>query len=280
MKRESVFVVLLVFLTLVGGTPLALAEEPAPSAPHASLLAFNTVERLLAGDLLHSVNPGEVQASLAAFPPDWPVVGVGTTNRAGRNGELTPDGTAGALSLWWADPGGLSQGDIVNLAANLPPDVGFPFLGLAVGDPRTAVTWTAQDVPDVHAWLEQKLAMQGIDMAGIRLSGEFGAVKTTVAYNLPLTGLDLSAGYVGQDFFRFGDYVSHTWTVDGLYAADPALTRVISTPKHPLHLHGYEGDAMLGGHIGSARAISITATVWPLEEMVISRGPARPLARD
>jgi hypothetical protein len=284
MKRKSLVVSLLVAsLTFLGGTTHVLAQTPAtstPDAPRATLLAFNTVERLLAGDLLHTVTISAVQTSLAAFPSDWPVVGLGTTNRTGRNGELAPDGTAGALRLWWADPDSTPQGNIVNLADNIPPDVGFPFIGLAVGNPSTAIVWTAQNVPDVHAWLEQKLAAQGIDLAGVQLFGEFGAVKTTVAYNLPLTGLDLSSGYAGPEYFRFGEYVTHTWTMDGLYAADPALTRVISTPKNPLQLHGYEGDVRLGGHVGSAQAISLTATVWPLEQMVISRGPARPLARD
>ena len=48
--------------------------------------------------------------------------------------------------------------------------------------------------------------------------------------------------------------------MNGLYAADPALTRVVSTPKDALHLHGYVSDVMLGGHVGSAQAISLTVT--------------------
>ena len=47
------------------------------------------------------------------------------------------------------------------------------------------------DVPDVHAWLEEQLDANGIDLAGLQLRGQFGPVKTTVAYNIPLTGLDL-----------------------------------------------------------------------------------------
>jgi hypothetical protein len=278
-KKFSFFVCLFVALyVLASGAPAVRAEGPANPAPHSTLLVFNTVERLLSGDLRHTVTISDVQANLSAFPADWPVVGVGTTNQVGRNGELTPDGAVDKLRMWWADPGSPSRGDVVNLVGHISPSVSFPFIGLAVGDPRTAITWTARDVPDVHAWLEEKLAAQGVDMAGIQLNGDFGRVKTSVAYNLPLSGLDLSGGYVGDDVFRFGDYMTHTWTVDGLYAADPALTRVISTPGHPLHLHGYETGVMLGGHIGSAPAVSITATIWPLDQMVVSRGPVRPLA--
>ncbi len=265
-------------LILASGAPVVRGQEPADGEPQSTLLVFNTVERLLEGDLLHTVTISEVQASLSDFPADWPVVGAGTTNQVGRTGELIPDGVAGKLRMWWADPGSPSQGDVFDLSGHVPPMVSFPFVGLAVGDPRTALTWTAQDVPDVSGWLEKKLQDQKIDMAGVQLRGEFGPVKTSVSYNLPLTGLDLSGGYVGDDVFRFGDYVTHTWTVDGLYAADPALTRVISTPGHPLHLHGYETGVMQGGHIGSAQAVSITATIWPLEEMIVRRGPVRPLA--
>jgi len=130
----------------------------------------------------------------------------------------------------------------------------------------------------------------------VQLRGQFGPVNTTVAYNIPLTGLDpsgralrlrsgqasgrsLSGGYVGEEHFRFGEYVTATWTMNGLYAADPDLQPVISTPGHPLHLHGYQTAVaglptvpQLGGHVGSASAISVTATVWPLSQVITRSG--------
>jgi len=262
---------------------LALTTEftvlsAAPTA-QATLLVYNTVERLLAGDLLHTVTINDVQADLTDFPLDWPVVGVGTTDWIGRNGEMLPDGTAGDLCFWWADPNSLTQADVRNLAdpnvtTSLDHDIHYPFMGLAVGDPETAITWSLQDVEDVHTWLEERLDASDIDLAGVQLRGEFGPVKTTVAYNIPLTGLDLSGGYVGEDHFRFGEYITATWTINGLYAANPALQPVVSTPGHPLHLHGYQQEAMLGGHVGSASAISVTATVWHLSQVIIRSGEA------
>jgi hypothetical protein len=251
------------------------APTPAlPTAPiqsptsEATLLIYNTVERLLNGDLLHTVTINDVQADLAAYPSDRPVVGVGTTDWIGRNGEMMPDGAAGDLHFWWADPGSPSQAGVVDLTNSFAR---FPFLALSIGDPATAVTWPLQNVEDVHAWLEEKLSDSGIELAGVQLRGQFGPVKTTVAYNIPLTGLDLSGGYVGEDYFRFGEYLTATWTMNGLYAADPALQPVISTPGHPLHLHGYQPETMLGGHVGSARAISATATIWPLTRVLEAR---------
>ncbi|MFQ5859685.1 MAG: hypothetical protein ACE5LU_29165, partial [Anaerolineae bacterium] len=259
----------------LNGEPALTAEftiHAAEALSQPTLLTYNTVERLLAGDLLHTVTITDVRSDLAGYPSDWPVVGVGTTNWIGRNGEMMPDGTAGDLRFWWADPNSASQADIGDLARGQPTAVGFPFLGLAIGDPSTTITWTLHEVSDVHAWMEERLAASVIDLAGVQLRGQFGPVKTTVAYNIPLTGLDLSGGYVGTDYFRFGEYITATWTINGVYAADPALQRVISTAGHPLHLHGYQPDTMLGGHVGSAKAISVTATIWPLDQMVIRRG--------
>lgn len=251
----------------------AVPSGPRESSSFSTLLVYSSVERLLAGDLLHTVTIDEVQTHLAGYPADWSVVGVGTTDWIGRNGEMMPDGIAGDLQFWWADPSSPSQANVIDLVGYEPP-AQFPFLGLAVGDPTTAITLTLHDVPDVHAWLEGKVETSGIDLAGVQLRGQFGPVKTTVAYNIPLTGLDLSGGYVGEDHFRFGEYITATWTMNGLYAADSTLQSVISTPDHPLHLHGYQPETMLGGHVGSASAISVTATVWPLSQVITRSGEA------
>ncbi len=268
-----------------GGAPVPAAAAPfVPTAatapalhqdlpPRSTLLVYNTVQGLLAGDLLHIVTIGRVQADMMAFPPGWPVDGVGTTNTAGRTGELIPDGTAGDLHFWWADPNSPSQAQIYDLRDNNPGNGAlFPFIALAVGDPDSSFSWTLDNVDDVHAWLNQQLAAAGIELAGVQLRGRFGQVKTSVSYNLPLTGLDLSGGYVGDAYFRFGDYTPATWTMDGIYAAAPALQPVISTAGNPLHLHGYQPAAMVGGHITAAAAISVTATIWPLDQLVVRRG--------
>ncbi|MFQ5813432.1 MAG: hypothetical protein ACE5I2_09645 [Anaerolineae bacterium] len=54
---------------------------------------------------------------------------------------------------------------------------------------------------------------------------------------------------------------------------------VVSTAGHPLHLHGYQTAVaglptvpQLGGHVGSASAISVTATVWPLSQVITRSG--------
>jgi hypothetical protein len=273
-RAVVVLLALLLALALPGDWGAASAQS---GGAQPSLLLYNTVESLLAGDLLNTVTLGEVNRDLAAFPAGWPVVGVGTTNWFGRNGELLPDGTATALRYWWADPDPPTHAAIRDLADwRTDPALGsepyLPFIGLAVGDPAGAVTLRVENVDDVHAWLAERLAAEGIALAGVRLDGAFGPVQTTVAHNIPLTGLDLSGGYVGDDFFRFGDYAPADWRMVGLYAAAPALQPAIAAPDQPIHLHGYQPATLLGGHIGRAPVRQATATVWPLREVVARRG--------
>jgi hypothetical protein len=272
--RTAILLLALVLaLALPGGGDAARAQGGAAPA----LLLYNTVESLLSGDLLNTVTLDEVNRDLAAFPPDWPVVGVGTTNWFGRNGEMMPNGTAAALPYWWADPEPPTHATIRDLVAwQTDPALGaepyLPFVGLAVGDPAAAHRFVLHGENDVHARLAERLAAEGVELAGVQLDGAFGPVQTTVAYNIPLTGLDLSGGYVGADYFRFGDYAPANWTMVGLYAAAPALQPAIAAPDQAIHLHGYQRNAMLGGHIGKAASQQVTVTVWPLREVVARRG--------
>jgi hypothetical protein len=245
--------------------------------PEPTLLVYNSCARLLAGDLLHTVSVEEVQADLARFPADWPVVGVGTTDWIGRNGEMMPDGAAGALHFWWADPSSPSHAELHDDAdpkyvVALGHPVRLPFLALAIGDPASARTWSMPATDDALGWLDAELARAEIELAGLQVRGTFGAVKATDAYNLPLTGLDLCGGHTGDAYFRSVDYTPGTWTMNGLYAADPALRLLVSVATSALHLHGYEPDTMRGGHVNSAAATAATVIVWPLVEVLPRRG--------
>jgi len=254
-------------------SPARAARAAQPGRPLSTLLVYNTVQGLLSGDLLNAVTVARVREDARAWPAGWPVVGVGTTNFADRTGELFPGGVASDLRFWWADPDSASQAAVLDLGE--PPAaavVRMPFLALAFADPARAMHWWARDVPDVHPWLRENLRLTGIEIAAVLLEGMFGEVKTTVSYNLPLTGLDLSGGYTGADYFRFGDYGPADWRMNGLYTSIPALAPVISTAENPLHLHGYQPAALLGGHITSAAAWDVRVTVWPLDQLAVRRG--------
>lgn len=260
----------------LGGSVLLQVAPPAIAAQPA-LLVFSSVERLLNGDLANTVTVAQVRADLAAYPADWPVVGVGTTNWADRNGELMPDGTAGAPRFWWADPDVQPVGTVQDLGApGVAPVVGeearFPFIALSAGDPTKARTWTLQNVDDVYAWLEQRLGEEGVSLAGLQLQGTFGPVKTTVAYHIHSAEEGDSDTPIEQHSV---DYGPASWTFNGLFAADTAMQAVVSVPGAPLHFHGYQPASMVGGHIASAAAVNVTATVWPLDAVhTATRGAA------
>ncbi len=242
-----------------------------------SLLVYDTAQGLLAGDLQHAVTVDRVLHDLAAFPPSWSAVGVGTTNQAGRTGELIPDGTAADLHFWWADPSSSSQGSVSDLATVAPASgIEFPFLALGVADAYTPLTWALDGISDVHAWLKDRLGAASMPLAAIQIDGDFGPVMTTVSYNIPPTGIDTSAGYVGAQYFRFGSYDSGTWRMNGVYAAAAALQPVISTAGNPVHLHGYQPGPMLGGHIVSAACTSGIAKIWLLDDLVVQPAPLAP----
>jgi hypothetical protein len=241
--------------------------------PVPTLLVYNTAQGLLAGDLDHVISPAMVQDDIDSFPADWVALGVGTTNQRGRTGEIIPDGTSRHVRFWWADPASPSQADVSNLTA-VPSlsSVELPFLAIGVADTTTAIEWPLTNVSGVHAWLKKQLEAAGIDMAAIRLEGTFGDVMTTVSYNIPPTGIP-GGVYSGDSYFRFGDYPSGFWKMDGVFADPAALQPVISTAGNPVHLHGYQPVPELGGHIVSAVAVEVKAYVFPLTEIVIRPTP-------
>lgn len=250
-----------------------------------ALLVYNTVDRLLRGDLFHTVTTADVIEDLSAFPENYPVVGIGTTSWLRRNGEVIADGTSQSPQFLWADPESSPVGQVIDVCWQQPSETGtplvtprlddndqqanFPFLALAVCDPAQSMQWDIADVADAHRWLTEELGSRNVGVAGVQFRGRLGSVKTTDAYNVPLGGLDLSRGYVGDQYFRFCQYESDDWLLNGIYAANPSLQPFISVANHPLHLHGYRTSARDGGHIVSAEVIAASVTVWLLDDLIL-----------
>ncbi|HVU13957.1 MAG TPA: acetolactate decarboxylase [Phototrophicaceae bacterium] len=249
------------------------------------LLIYNTVDRLLRGDLFHTVATADVLEDLAAYPDDYPLVGIGTTSWLKRNGEVIAEGTARSPRFLWADPESSPVGQVIDVCWQRPSAGGttlvtprldandqqanFPFLAVAVGDPAQVLRWDITDTPDLHEWLAGELARHNVGVAGIQICGRFGQVDTTDAYNVPLGGVDLSHGYTGDQVFRYGHYQGDDWLINGVFAANPSLQPFISVANRPLHLHGYRAQQRDGGHIVHAEAVEASVTVWPLVDLVL-----------
>ncbi len=255
------------------------------SQARSTLLVYNTVDRLLRGDLFHTVTAYDVLHDLSRYDADWPVVGIGTTNWLRRNGEVIADGSAGLPRFFWADPDSQPVGQVIDVCTQQPSDTGvvlitprvdsndeqanFPFLAVAVCNPANALTWDLDGVENVHQFLIERLTAENIGVAGVQVRGQFSEVKTTDAFNVPITGLDLSKGYVGDDHFRFASYGESDWVLNGIFAANPSLQPFISVTGVPLHLHGFRPADDDGGHIVSAAAQTATATAWPLDDFMM-----------
>jgi len=250
-----------------------------------TLLAYNTVERLLKGDFYHFSQIEEITRQISAFDGKWPIIGLGTTNWYKRNGEAMVEGRAEDPEFLWADPDSGPAGKIINLNQDHPdnesdlksPVLGsddalpqFPFMAVAVCDPETYMAYGLPAGENIHEWLEKKLPSENLGLAAIRISGKLDDVKSTAACNIPMGGMDLSDGYSLKDNFKFIEYDTGNWSMQGLYGVNPTIQQVLSIPGHPLHLHGYEINENRGGHINHAvSAAGTEITVYPIKDINI-----------
>jgi hypothetical protein len=250
-----------------------------------ALLVYNTVDRLRRGDLYHTVTTADVLEDLSAYPPDFPITGIGTTSWLRRSGEIIAEGMAGRSQFLWTDPETTPVGQVIDLCWQRPTAAGtvlttpriddndqeanFPFLAVAVCDPAHVITLTAEALPNLDEWLTVELHRRNVGVAGVAVDGDFGVVETTDAFNIPLTGLDLSRGYTGDQFFRSARYEADRWQLSGVYAANPTLQPFISIAGHPLHLHGYRVTAREGGHIVHAAVTRAAVRVYPLDDLIL-----------
>ena len=246
-----------------------------------TLIALNTVDRLVRGDFFHTVSLEEVLADLRGFPPEWPVSGLGTTNWYRRNGEVVIEGTAGAPSFMWADPGAGSPGRILDLLAERPDPADelttpsmtddereprMPFAAIGVGDPERAqgIEFAAGD--DLHAVVQRACDDANIGLAALRIEGVFPSVDYEEASHIPLGG---AAGFdaLGKEHGRAD---GERWLVSGLFAANPTVQNIVSVLGRPVHLHGRSLDSNVGGHIASATSgPTLNAELWPLQDLVM-----------
>jgi hypothetical protein len=273
MKRFLPFVALILVMT-VGAV---LAQDDTPAEP--TLLVFSSIERLYAGTLEPTLPLADAQSAVDAYPPEWTVVGVATTN---LTGEVIVDGTVEDTHYWWAEPTTdttstlyeLNERDEAGDPDAIPavidePAHEFPFMALSLADAETAITVEGEDIENLHTWVIEQLEAQEIPLAGIHIEGEFSVVNTSVAHYFPETGFVLVDGRVSPEIFHFIDYEEPAaWILDGVYAADEEGQLIISLPGVPLHLHGYQQDAPIGGHIQRATAEQVTLTIYPLATIV------------
>ena len=247
------------------------------------ILAFNTIERLLKGDFFHFSKIEELVQETSHFDKEWPVIGLGTTNWYKRNGEAIVEGIAGSPEFLWADPE--NNGKLINLNHEHPdheenlksPVIGpedalpqFPFMAIAMCDPKESQEYSLSAGEKIPKWIENKFLLENLGLAAIHVHGKLDEVKSTAACYIPIGGLELSEGYSLKDNFKFIEYQTGDWSMQGLYGINPTIQQVLSVPGHPLHIHGYEINEKRGGHINEAFSTSSTrVTVYPIKDINI-----------
>ena len=251
------------------------------SANRSCLLVYNTVDRLLRGDLFHTVTTADVIEDLAGYSDDNPLVGIGTTSWLRRNGEVIAEGTTRSPKFLWADPESSPVGQVIDVCWQRPSSNGpllvtprldandqqanFPFLALAVCDPANVLHWDIAHTADAHEWLIAELTRLNVGVAGIQFRGSLVRSIRRMLTTFRLAGLISAMAIRVISFSISAHYQSDEWLINGVFAANPSLQPFISVANHPLHLHGYRSQERDGGHIVRAEVIEASVTVWPLD---------------
>lgn len=233
--------------------PSALAENPN------RLFFFNTLADLLKGDLWQWVSQQDVMRHLYIYPERFLVMGMGTTTWPERMGEVLVTGTVGNTVFQWANP------EYPYRVQNIQDGV-FPWLQVAVLDPRSALDWTLERAQDLHAALMERFRQEGIDRCAISVEALTTHVEYTLTYRIPKTGLDLTVPGGKEAYLRaFQEDVKAKWLFRGIYVDEALASKCGLPPGQPLLLVGQNRETQNGGLIRLARVHSARIHYFPIE---------------
>ncbi|HYZ92966.1 MAG TPA: acetolactate decarboxylase [Actinomycetota bacterium] len=245
-----------------------------------TLVAFNTVQRLLRGDFFHAATRSDIRVALAEFPSDWKIAGLGTTNWFDRNGEIIIDGSTSEPRFLWADP--LSEepcaiSDLTDTVldrvfrspsyADMDGVPSFPFAAVAAFGPTTpSTTWHPSAGDDLHSAIAWQCAAKNIGLAAVRVTGQLGSVEYQSMRRIPLGGASSERPVTPIVSRRNGI----SWQAFGFYTQNPTLQALLGFDGADVHLHGYGESARTGGHVNRAViAEGAEVTVVPLKDFVL-----------
>ena len=226
----------------------------------ATLLVFNTAERLLRGDFFHCTTTAEVKVHLREFPPGWPVLGLGTTNRIGRHGELLIDGATDNPRFRWVDP--LRQREPIELP--ISRNVRLPFIALAVRAPDAPRQhWQLDGEGSLMDAVTRRCQAENVGLAALEVTGWLGVAEHQVMCEIPLGGVRESADARAERTTTLGEHLQAV----GFYSANQTIRTMLGAGS-AIHLHGQLASGG-GGHINSAAARAVDVTIWPIQEMLL-----------
>jgi hypothetical protein len=247
----------------IAGWLLTGAPEGARAEGGGRLLIFNKLGHLLKGDIWQSVTQEEVGRHLYVFPENHLVIGMGTTNWPERMGEVIVKGTIGKTVFQWANPEYPYQ--VRNLR-----DATFPWLQVAVVDPKRGLSLTLERTEDLHAALMDQMRLEGIRLCAFFLEAITHHVEYSLTYRIPKGGLDLSGPGGKEAYLRaFQDETRGRWLLWGLYVEDELAQSSGMIPGQPLLLVGYNRDTNNGGLVRLVRAQTAQVQYHPIASLQV-----------
>lgn len=223
------------------------------------LLLFNTVSDLLKGDLWQFITQGELNRHLYVYPEGHQIIGAGTTNWPERMGEVIVRGTVGKTSFLWANPEYPYQLRTIS-------DGSFPWIQVAVCDPRSALKHNLDRTQDLHSAIIDQMRQERIRICALYIEAVAVHVEYSITYRVPKSGIDLTVPQGRDAYVRsFIDESRSRWTIQGIYVDEDIAQTCGFLPGQPLLLLGQNRETNNGGLLRLARVQSAQIQYYPIE---------------
>jgi hypothetical protein len=223
------------------------------------LLVFNTLVDLLRGDIWESITQKDISRYFYVYPENFEILGIGTTNRAYRMGEVMLWGPVNSTTFYWANPEYPYQMSEVQ-------DVQFPWIQVALFDPQKGLSLNLKATKDLHGTIMERMRLEGIRISAIQIEAITVRVEYSLTNHIPKTGLDMTGSQGRSPYFQaFQDERAARWIFFGIYVDEEMTASCGIVPGQPLLLMGYNPETRNGGLIRSAQIKSARIQYHPIE---------------
>jgi len=244
-----------IVLGLIVTWMLCLGVAPAQAAGGTTLIAYNTVNGILAGNIWEYTTQDVLQQRLRNFPLNWPVFLMGTSLNYYHIGELVGFGTVGRPEFYWNNP-------------EYPYDsrpIGREKLGVAalmICDPEDRMELLIPAGVNLHQEIIRQLNERGINLAAIHAEGTFKELTYSIAFNIEKKGIDPKN--LSSFTSVYQEPAPSDWRLMGVLATDPQTQPLLTYGGIPCHLHGIQQYGLIGGHMVKVVPDQVRVSVYPI----------------
>ena len=236
--------------SLCVGAPAAFA------ANGTSLIAYNTIQAILAGNIWEYSTQEMLLDRLSAFPPQNPVFLIGTSLETFRIGELLGFGTVARPEFYWCNPE-------YPYDARYLAEQKLGVAAMAICDPEDRIDLEIPAGVNLQQEIIRQLQERRVDLAALYVEGTFQEVTYSIAFHIDKTGINR------KDISTFTNVYQETelfdWRFAGILAADSKTGPLLTYGGVPLHLHGMQMHGKIGGHaLKIVPAEKVVASVYPI----------------